>query len=45
MVINNFGPISGMLSIQYKLICFIVSIKLLFYNVFIISFNYLSIIF
>ena len=40
MVANNSGSMSGMFSTQYELICFIVSIKLLFYNVFIGYFDY-----
>ena len=40
MTTNNSGFISDMLSIKYKLICFIISIKLLFYNMFIRSFDY-----
>ena len=40
MTTNNSGSMLGMLSIQYELICFIVSLKLLFYNVFIESFDY-----
>ena len=35
MTTNNFGSIPSMLFTQYKLICFFVSIKLLFYNIFI----------
>ena len=40
MVANNFGSMLGMLSIQYELICFIVSINLLFYNIVTESFDY-----
>ena len=40
MVANNSGSMLGMLSTKYELICFIVSIKLLFYNVFIGAFDY-----
>ena len=40
MIANNFETMPSMLSIQYELICFIVSIKLLFCNVFIGSFDY-----
>ena len=40
MIANNSGSMSGMLYTQYELICFIVSIKLLFYNVFIGLFDY-----
>ena len=36
MAVNNFGSMLGMLSTQYKLICFIISIKLLFCNIFIL---------
>ena len=32
---NNFGSMIGMFSIYYELICFIVSINLLFCNIFI----------
>ena len=39
MVANNFVSMSDMFSTYYELICFIVSIKLLFYNVFIESFD------
>ena len=35
MVANNSRSMSCMLSTQYELICFIVSIKILFCNVFI----------
>ena len=35
MAANNFGSMPGMLSTKYELIFFIVSIKLLFFNVFI----------
>ena len=40
MIVNNSESMLGMLSTQYELICFIVSIKLLFYNVFIEYFDY-----
>ena len=40
MTAGNFGSMSGMLSTNYELIFFIVSIKLLFCNVFIGSFDY-----
>ena len=40
MATNNSESMLGMLSIQYELICFVVSIKLLFCNVFIESFDY-----
>ena len=40
MTANNSGFMPGMLFTQDKLICFIVSIKLLFCNVFIRSFDY-----
>ena len=40
MATNNSGYMPSMLSTQYELICFIVSIKLLFCNVFIESFDY-----
>ena len=39
MAANNFESILGMFSTYNELICFIVSIKLLFYNVFIESFD------
>ena len=45
MTANNSGSMLGMLSTQYELICFIVSIKLLFCNVFIESFDYRSTVF
>ena len=45
MTANNSRFIPGMLSTQQELICFILSIKLLFCNVFIESFDYLSIVF
>ena len=35
MTTNNSGSISCMFSTQYELICFIISIKLLFCNIFI----------
>ena len=35
MIANNFEFMPGLLSTQYKLVCFTVSIKLLFCNVFI----------
>ena len=37
---NNSRSMTGMLSTMYELICFIVLVKLLFYNVFIGSFDY-----
>ena len=40
MTTNNSGSKSGMLSTQYEFICFIVSIKFVFCNVFIGSFDY-----
>ena len=40
MAANNSGSMLGILFTQYELICFIVSIKLLFCNVFIGSFDY-----
>ena len=40
MTANNSESMLEMLSTQYELICFIVSIKLLFYNVFIEYFDY-----
>ena len=40
MVATDSGSMSDMLSIKYEFICFIVSIKLLFCNVFIKSFDY-----
>ena len=40
MVVNNFGCMSSMFSIHYKLIYFIGSIKLLFCNVFVGHFDY-----
>ena len=45
MASNNSIFMPGMLSTQCKLICFIVSIKLLFCNVFIGSFNYYQLFF
>ena len=39
MVANNFGSMLGIFSIEYELICFIVSIKLPFCNIFIESFD------
>ena len=45
MTVKNSGFISGMLSTQYELIYFIVFIKLLFYNIFIGSFDYRLIVF
>ena len=39
MATNNSEFMSGMLFFQYELIYFTISIKLLFYNVFIGSFN------
>ena len=39
MATNNSGFMLGMLFFQYELIYFTISIKLLFYNVFIGSFN------
>ena len=35
MTANNYESMLGMLSTQYGLICFIISINLLFYNIFI----------
>ena len=35
MTANNYESMLAMLSIQYELICFIISINLLFYNIFI----------
>ena len=35
MAANNFESMSGMFSTKYELICFIISIKLLFCNIFI----------
>ena len=40
MITNNSRFMSNMFFIKYELICFIVSIKLLFYNIFIRSFDY-----
>ena len=40
MTDNNFESMSYMFSTHYELICFIVLIKLLFYNIFIESFDY-----
>ena len=40
MVVNNSISMLGMFSTRYELICFIVSIKLLFCSIFIRSFNY-----
>ena len=38
--VNNSGSVLGKFSTQYELICFNISIKLLFYNIFIGSFDY-----
>ena len=40
MTTNNSESMLSMFSTKYELICFIVSIKLLFYIIFIESFNY-----
>ena len=45
MASNNSIFMPCMLSTQYELICFIVSIKLLFCNVFIESFDYYQLFF
>ena len=40
MIINNSEFMLGMFFIYYELICFIILIKLLFYNIFIGFFDY-----